>query len=74
MADRTEFSIVVQRLPDDEGGGFLAYVPDLPGCMSDGATEIEALENARDAIGAWISQARALGREVPEPTRRRVFA
>ena len=37
MASLT-YPIVIQPLPSDEGGGFLALVPDLPGCMSDGAS------------------------------------
>jgi len=38
--------IQVEPLPPDEGGGFVAWVPDLPGCMSDGATPAEAIANA----------------------------
>jgi antitoxin HicB len=58
---------MVRRLSDEDGGGFLASAPDLPGCMSDGATQEEAIENLRDAIEAWLDEARALGREIPDP-------
>ncbi len=68
------FSIVIEPLADSEGGGFLATVPDLPGCMSDGASDVEALENAHDALQAWIDQATAMGRPIPTPSRRRVPA
>jgi antitoxin HicB len=52
-----------------EGGGFIALVPDLPGCMSDGETAEEALHSVRDAIAEWIDEANRLGRPVPEPSR-----
>ena len=39
--------------PSDEGG-FTVYVPALPGCISEGDTEEEALENIKDAIALWL--------------------
>ena len=57
-------------LSEREGGGYLASVPDLPGCMSDGETPEEALENVRDAIQCWIDAAHRLGREIPQPSDR----
>jgi antitoxin HicB len=44
-------------------------VPELPGCMSDGETPQEALENAYDAILCWMEAAREMGRQVPPPKR-----
>ena len=67
---RLAYSVLVEPLTPDEGGGFAATVPDLPGCMSDGDTPEEALANVHDAIAAWIEAARDMGRDVPEPTRR----
>jgi antitoxin HicB len=64
-----DYPIFVERLSDDDGGGFLAYAIDLPGCMSDGETQEEAIANVRDAILSWAEQASALGREVPKPTK-----
>jgi predicted RNase H-like HicB family nuclease len=61
------YKIVIEPLTFEDGGGFLATVRDLPGCVSDGATREEALHNAADAIGAWIEEARHLGRAIPEP-------
>jgi antitoxin HicB len=58
----------------EDGGGFVATVPDLPGCMSDGETPEAALANVRDAVAAWIEEAQALGRIVPEPSRCHVAA
>lgn len=63
------YSIVVEPLSIEDGGGFLATVPDLPGCMSDGETEAEALRNVRAAIEDWMSHARAEGRKIPAPNR-----
>ena len=67
---RLEYPIMVEPLPIEEGGGFLATVPDLPGCMSDGATPEEAVSNVQDAITTWIEAARDLGHAVPTPSRR----
>jgi len=67
---RLEYPIVVEPLPAEEGGGFLATAPDLPGCMSDGETPEEAVANIQDAIVAWIEAARDLGHAVPKPSRR----
>jgi antitoxin HicB len=67
---RLEYSVLVEPLPAEEGGGFLATVPDLPGCMSDGETPEEAVTNVQDAILAWLEAARDLGHEIPKPSRR----
>lgn len=62
-----DFEIVIGRLADEDGGGFLATVRELPGCMSDGDTQEEALANVKDAIAAWIAEAGRLGRTIPTP-------
>ena len=69
-----DYAVIIEPLARDEGGGFVATVPDLPGCMSDGETPEEALSNVRDAISAWLAEARALGRPVPAPSPRHVAA
>ena len=61
------YTVVVSQLPAEEGGGFMAHVPDLQGCLADGETREAALENALSAIGEWIDEAKRLGRDVPEP-------
>jgi predicted RNase H-like HicB family nuclease len=71
---RLDYPIVIQPLPEEDGGGFLALAPDLPGCISDGDTPEEALANIRDAIDSWIAEAQALGREVPHPSEHLVAA
>ena len=63
------FRIVIEHLSAEDGGGFLATVPDLPGCMSDGETRAEALANVEDAISVWIHTAREAGLPIPEPSR-----
>jgi predicted RNase H-like HicB family nuclease len=63
------YPVIVSPLSDADGGGFVATVPDLPGCMSDGDTPEEALTNVQDAIAVWLEAARDLGREAPRPSR-----
>jgi predicted RNase H-like HicB family nuclease len=53
-------------IPDLESGGFTVTVPSLPGCISEGDTEEEALANIRDAIALYIEDMIADGEEVPE--------
>ena len=53
---------------------FIAEVPELAGCMADGATYDEALQNAEIVIQEWIDTAKKLGRLIPEPKGRLVFA
>jgi antitoxin HicB len=65
---RLSYPVVVQPLKDEDGGGFIATVPDLPGCMSDGETPEEALTNVQGAIEAWIEAAQDMGHTVPEPS------
>ena len=48
--------------------GFLAEAPDLPGCQSAGETEIEALENLREAMAAWFESTLEHGDVLPEPS------
>ena len=48
--------------------GFVAVVPDLPGCSAFGQTQREALEELQDAIHAWIEAAQAAGNPIPEPS------
>jgi antitoxin HicB len=57
----------VEPLPKDEGGGFVIRFPDLPGCMSDGATYAEAIANGREAFKAWMEAQVEDGRPVPQP-------
>ncbi|MDP1612167.1 MAG: type II toxin-antitoxin system HicB family antitoxin [Sulfuritalea sp.] len=63
------YAHVVEPLTEEDGGGYLISFPDLPGCMSDGETEAEALANSRDAFSAWMSARAHMGKPIPKPTR-----
>lgn len=60
------YSVLLQW--SDEDNCFIASVPDLPGCMADGATPVEAVQNAQEVIGAWIEAAQEDGETIPEPS------
>jgi len=62
-----DYEVRISALSEEDGGGFVAVVPELPGCMSDGETRQEALANVRDAIASWIETAETIGRKVPTP-------
>ena len=57
-----------------EDNAYIAEAPELTGCMADGATYGEALENVQVVIGEWIETARGLGRDVPEPKGKLMYA
>ena len=61
------YAHIISPLSAEEGGGFLITFPDIPGCMSDGETEAEAVENGRDAFVAVVSALHDMGRDVPAP-------
>lgn len=58
----------------DEDQTFVAEVPELPGCAADGATYQEAFANVEVIIQEWIETAKELGRTIPEPRGRLMFA
>lgn len=64
-----QYEIVIDPLPEEDGGGFVATVSELPGCMSDGETQEDALASVKDAMVAWIATAQKMGREIPAPHR-----
>ena len=55
-------------------GCFVVEIPELPGCMADGATYEEAVAAARIVIDQWVATARELGRPIPEPRGRLAYA
>ena len=67
LAAEADYAIVVEPLPEEDGGGWLASVPALPGCYGDGETRAEALEDGLAALEEWKDAARRLGRDVPGP-------
>jgi len=58
----------------DEDRAFIAEVPELPGCAADGKTHRQALDNVETIIQEWLETARELGRPIPKPKGRLVFA
>lgn len=57
-----------------EDKAFISEVPELPGCTADGPTRQKALANVEVVIEEWIETAKELGRSIPEPKGRLVFA
>jgi predicted RNase H-like HicB family nuclease len=66
------YEIIMYWSTEDEA--FIAEVPELAGCIADGETYDEALANARVVIREWIETAQALGRSIPEPKGRLMYA
>ena len=58
----------------DEDQSFIAEVPELAGCAADGSSRQEALANVEVVIDEWIDTAKELGRSIPEPKGRLLFA
>jgi predicted RNase H-like HicB family nuclease len=58
----------------EEDQAFIAEVPELPGCMADGGTYQEALANAEVIIQEWLETAQELGRPIPQPRGRLLYA
>ena len=58
----------------EEDEAFIAEVPELAGCMADGKSYGEALQNAQIIIEEWVETAKALGRNIPDPKGRLMYA
>lgn len=69
LMDRYE--IIIYWSSEDDA--FIAEVPELAGCKSHGATQEEALENAKQAVQLWIDTAKEFGDPIPEPKGRRLL-
>ena len=67
-----KYEVIIYWSEDDQA--YVAEVPELPGCAADGATYQEALANAETVIQEWIETAKELGRPIPEPKGRLMFA
>ena len=68
----TRYEIIIYWSEEDQA--FVAEVPELPGCMADGATNEEALANVNRVVQEWIETASDLGRPIPQPKGRLIFA
>ncbi|MDY4116753.1 type II toxin-antitoxin system HicB family antitoxin [Blautia sp. HCP3S3_D9] len=67
-----KYERIIYWSKDDEA--FIVEVPELPGCMADGVTAREALENAEIVIKEWIEVVKERGMEVPEPKGKLMYA
>jgi len=67
-----KYEVIIYWSKEDEA--FIAEAPELPGCSADGATYQEALSNVEVIIKEWIETAKELGRPIPEPKGRLMFA
>ncbi len=67
-----KYEMIIYWSQQDEA--YVVEVPELPGCMADGRTYQEAVANAEVIIGEWISTARELGRTIPQPRGRLMYA
>lgn len=67
-----KYEIIIYWSEEDEA--FIAEMPELPGCMADGPTYKKALINAETVIKEWIETAKELGRPIPQPKDRLIFA
>jgi predicted RNase H-like HicB family nuclease len=72
LENEHNYEMILYWSKDD--GAFIAEIPELPGCAADGATYQEAVANAEQVIQEWIETARELGRAIPIPRGRLMYA
>jgi len=72
MESESRYEVIVYWSEDDRA--FIAVVPELAGCAADGASYQEALANVEAVMAEWLETARELGRPIPEPRGRLLFA
>ncbi len=69
---QSRYELVIYWSDDD--ARFIVEIPELPGCMADGLTYQEAVQNAERVIGEWIETAIEIGRSIPEPAGKLMYA
>ncbi|AOY81402.1 MULTISPECIES: type II toxin-antitoxin system HicB family antitoxin [Moorena] len=67
-----KYELIIYWSESDQA--FIVEVPELPGCMADGQTYVEAVTNAEVVIQEWIETAQELGRYIPTPKGRLIYA
>ena len=67
-----KYELIIYWSESDQA--FIVEVPELPGCIADGQTYVEAVINAEVVISEWIETARELGRDIPTPKGRLLYA
>lgn len=64
----TDYAFFISPLAKEDGGGFFISFPDLPGCISDGETPTDAMQNGYDAAKAWLETAKEFNDPIPQPS------
>ncbi len=72
MTEPLRYELIIYWSEEDDA--FIAEVPELPGCAADGATYAEAVANVEVVIQEWLETAEELGRDIPQPRGRLVYA
>ncbi|OGB62351.1 MAG: hypothetical protein A2Y94_11410 [Caldithrix sp. RBG_13_44_9] len=67
-----KYEVIIYWSDDDEA--YIAEIPELPGCVADGETYFEALKNVEVITQEWIETAQKLGRDIPQPKGRLLYA
>jgi predicted RNase H-like HicB family nuclease len=68
----SKYEMIIYWSEQDQS--YIVEVPELPGCMADGNSYQEAVLNAEQVINEWIEMAKELGRSIPEPKGRLLYA
>lgn len=68
----SKYEMIIYWSEQDQS--YIVEIPELPGCMADGNSYQEAVRNAEQVINEWIETARELGRSIPEPKGRLLYA
>lgn len=68
----SKYELIIYWSEEDQA--FVVEVPELPGCMADGVTYVEAVANAEKVIAEWVQTAKELDRPIPEPRGRLMYA
>ena len=72
MVKLYKYELIIYWSEEDQA--FIVEVPELPGCMADGQTYVDAVSNAEIVIQEWIETAQELGRSIPTPKGRLIYA
>ncbi|MFL6210988.1 MAG: type II toxin-antitoxin system HicB family antitoxin [Pyrinomonadaceae bacterium] len=72
MSERYKYEMIIYWSAEDQA--FIVEVPELAGCMADGKTYAEAVANTEIVIAEWIETAKELGRDIPAPKGRLMYA
>ncbi|HAG09456.1 MAG TPA: hypothetical protein DCK87_07865 [Desulfotomaculum sp.] len=67
-----KYEIIIYWSEEDKK--YIAEIPELPGCMADGDTYEEVIKNVQIIISEWIETGKELGRAIPEPKGKLMYA